>query len=330
MHSAPAPARRPSPSRRSVLTAGAGALALVPALTPAVAHAVVPRGGAPATGSLDTVDEARAVGPAPSASGAVCLVETGSGWVRQVAGGAASPTSGLEGAALTSLAATGSGVLVAGGWVTDERLTGFVQDAERAQAAPAYERRFRAAVWASDDGTTWRRVHLDGSPLDTKVGAVAGGAGEQVLAVVVTETDGAAGRLDALSWSSPDAPPVRTTLPVGQVRCEALAPTADGWVAALVGTDGTRFATSPDGTAWRLGATADGLAVAGLARGGALVGNDVADGAPVVGRWTGDGATWRPARRPPGWTAVGVAVVDGRERTAWQHAGAVVVADGEG
>lgn len=317
-------------SRRTLLVAGVGTLALAPVLAPTAARAVVPGASAPPPGALDAVDEARAVGPAPSASGAVCLVETGSGWVRQDAGGAASPTSGLEGAALASLATTGSGVLVAGGWVTDERLTGFVQDAERAQAAPAYERRFRAAVWASDDGTTWRRVHLDGSPLDTKVGAVAGGAGQQVLAVVVTETDGAAGRLDALSWPSPDAPPVRTALPVGQVRCEALAPTADGWVAALVGTDGTRFATSPDGAAWRLGATADGLAVAGLARGGALVGNDVADGAPVVGRWTGDGATWRPARRPPGWTAVGVAVVGGRERTAWQHAGTVVVADGEG
>lgn len=326
-----APSARPAgATRRGLLTAGVGSLALAPVLAPTVARAVVPGSTAPAPGALGPVDEARAVGPAPAPGGAVCLVESGSGWVLQDAAGTRAPTSGLEGAALASLASTGTGTLVAGGWVTDERLTGYVQDAERAEAAPAYERRFRAAVWVSSDGATWRRAHLDGSPLDTKVGAVAGGPGAEVLAVVVTETDGAAGRLDALAWSSPDATPVRTALPVGQVRCEALASTPGGWVAALVGTDGTRFATSVDGTGWRLGATADGLAVAGLARGGALVGNDVADGTPVVGRWTGGEAAWRPARRPPGWTAVGVTVVDGQERTAWQHAGAVVVADGEG
>jgi hypothetical protein len=326
------------PSRRGVLAAGVGSLALAPALVPATASAAAPTGRGP--GAPAPVDEARAVGPAPAAGGAVCLVEAGSGWLLQDASGATTATTGLEGAALAGLAATASGLLVAGGWSTQERLAGYVQDADRAQAAPAYERRFRAAVWTSTDGLAWRQLHLDDSALDTKVGAVAAGPGEQVLAAVVTETDGAAGRVEALLWSSPSGAPARAALPVGQVRCEALASGPDGWVAALVGTDGTRFASSTDGLRWRLGASADGLAVAGLAvagpavagpaGGGVLVGNDVADGTPVVGRLTADGATWRPARRPPGWSAVGVAVVDGRERTAWQGGGTVVVVDGEG
>lgn len=326
----PAPASPVGTSRRGLLAAGVGALALVPTVASAPALAVVPPGSTPSRGVLAPVDEARAVGPAPAGGGVVCLVETGSGWVRQDASGAATPTTGLEGAALAGLAATGSGVLVAGGWSTQERLTGYVQDADRAVAAPAYERRFRAAVWTSADGLAWRQLHLDDSPLDTKVGAVATGAGEQVLAAVVTESDGAAGRVETLLWDAPSGAPARTALPVGQVRCEALASGPDGWVAALVGTDGTRFAASADGLGWRLTTTADGLAVAGLARGGALVGNDVADGTAVVGRLTGEGATWRPARRPPGWSAVGVTVVDGQERTAWQGGGTVVVADGEG
>ncbi len=193
-------------------------------------------------------------------------------------------------------------------------------------------------VWTSADGVTWRRLgaaqlHLtaEGGRAGALTSAAADGAATVISGVVTN--NGAQGGGASGVWRSTNGGTTwsAVTVPVsnGATASAAVAATANGFVAvrpgqAKTGADAVVF-TSPDGAAWKFGATVIGQGGAGLTltsvEGGPA-------GAVITGRSGGnvlaftstDGAVWRPdgilASATAG-TVSGLAVIAG---------GAIVVA----
>jgi hypothetical protein len=170
-------------------------------------------------------------------------------------------------------------------------------------------------VWTSANGVTWRRLgaaqlHLtaEGGRAGALTSAAVDGAATVVSGVVtMNSAQGGGARSASGVWRSTNGGATwsAVTVPVsnGATASAAVAATANGFVAvrpglAKTGADAVVF-TSPDGAAWKLGATVTGQGGAGLTltsvEGGPA-------GAVITGRSGGnvlaftstDGAVWRP------------------------------------
>ena len=170
-------------------------------------------------------------------------------------------------------------------------------------------------VWTSANGVTWRRLgaaqlHLtaEGGRAGALTSAAADGAATVISGVVTMNgAQGGGARSASGVWRSTNGGATwsAVTVPVsnGATASAAVAATANGFVAvrpglAKTGADAVVF-TSPDGAAWKFGATVTGQGGAGLTltsvEGGPA-------GAVITGRSGGnvlaftstDGAVWRP------------------------------------
>ena len=224
-----------------------------------------------------------AVGSTGSREGAAAAVWTspdGRRWAR--AGAAAA----LDGGAMTSVATTPDGLIVAAGTVVD---------------GPNAS----AAVWVSADGLTWDRIANDpifsvgpaGASEPVGIADIAW-AGDRLVAVGVSCVPGGS-QCEGVSWVSSDGRAWTEGGPFGVGLPEAVA-TADG-VLVAVGRDPGRPSRpaawrSADGATWEAGTVepyADGVSLIAVAGSG---GRLLAGGTPLAGQpglWSsGDGLDW--------------------------------------
>ena len=170
-------------------------------------------------------------------------------------------------------------------------------------------------VWTSANGVTWRRLgaaqlHLtaEGGRAGALTSAAADGAATVISGVVTMNgARGGGARSASGVWRSTNGGATwsAATVPVSSraTASAAVAATANGFVAvrpgqAKTGADAVVF-TSPDGAAWKFGATVTGQGGAGLTltsveggpAGAVITGRS---GANVLAFTSTDGAVWRP------------------------------------
>ncbi len=169
-------------------------------------------------------------------------------------------------------------------------------------------------VWTSANGVTWRRLgaaqlHLtaEGGRAGALTSAAADGTATIISGVVTMNGSGGGARSASGVWRSTNGGATwsAVTVPVSNeaTASAAVAATADGFVAvrpgqAKAGADAVVF-TSPDGAAWKFGATVTGQGGAGLAltsveggpAGAVITGRS---GGNVLAFTSANGTVWRP------------------------------------
>ena len=247
----PSPAS-PGLSRRALLSLGAAtaATAAVAAFPrPAAATSTTPATSSPAAALLD-----RAAGPV----GDRVLALSAGRWVLADTAGGTSPTTGLDGADVVSVAHGPHGFVAVGSL-----------DA-------------KAVIWESADGTAWTAAQRRNEPHAAFTAVGAGPGGVLVLGSLRTLEGVPVRAVAALRTTSRDwlTVPVRG-LP-HTLAITAVTGTEAGWTAAVVDIAGTTAYHSPDAAAWTEGARAAASAIRELT-GAAWTGNALDDTAPVRG-----------------------------------------------
>lgn len=275
---------------RRTFVLGAAATAALTSALPAHAAAAAPASGVAS-------DKTAGVFVAPGGT-PLLLAQQDGRWVVIDENGSVRITDGLAGAELVDVTGDGT-TLVAVGAVSGDPT---------------------AAVWESGDGVAWREVRrLHG--VRSEFTAV--GPGLALGSVVKHERAPVvriAARRTASGWNTV---PVRGLEWTDGLSATAVAPTADGWVAAAVDISGTVLHTSRDGVTWTARPRLDGVAVRGLAQVGDgvhWVGNEMVDATPLTGVLDADRT--RPAV-PRDAKALGVAGT----RSGWLTGGRLITVE---